>query len=496
MATSKLPTLVLIASGQNWPNAISWVHFKAELDPDDPVRIYATPTMRASADALRDYMACGKVFVGRDNSSQEFRRFLESLGDRPLIVNMTGGLKTFWIALPYLLERGRTSVIYRDLDTAKWYEILREEDGFRETEIPTFAEQERMEVDDSKIETLVQLQLCKPELHVVVSGREDEDDQVEWDETDEAWIERNLAAWASEVRDPDTPRLNGKKFEKLIARAFRVLLGAETVQGFEVVSHVKDNTTVLECDVFAVVGANQFLIETKIKDARQEDNQTEMLCKLASSAAMLSGLNTRSLLILPNWEIGQGHRQLAEVLRITVWGPEECRDLFTRIARLVPSPAQEEALAFARGWDLYMQKMHDQEYGLDTWVFDARSLGHRPEPSSPEGRVLPWGGFGFQIGYSQFVYKERLYWSQRVSESLDLDKVQNRIERRLPLAVLLPGDHLLVWVPGDLAQAEADWTIRPKGKAAGEYVYLAPLPEGVDAKEFAEEALRSRVVRE
>ncbi|RMG22644.1 MAG: hypothetical protein D6724_10075, partial [Armatimonadetes bacterium] len=225
-------TLVLIATGQNWPNAISWEYYNSRnrLDEKDAVRIYATKAMGKQAKALLNYAKCGEIHQAHSNSIEEFSRFLSTLpGDRPWIVNMTGGIKPFWLAIPGLLDRPNTSVIYRELTDQKWYKIIRSDPTrfqmVEDEETRELTEQERVANDDPT--ALFQLQLCNENLAVSFDKR------FKKTPPDEKRIEQILSQ----------DGFSGKDLEELVARALR-LFGMTTFRGLKV---KEGDKVTLEC---------------------------------------------------------------------------------------------------------------------------------------------------------------------------------------------------------------------------------------------------------
>jgi hypothetical protein len=508
LATNQLPTLVLIATGQNVPNAISWGYYKADLNPADPVRIYATPNMMKSAQALQEYMGVGKIYAAKDNSHTEFRNFLEGLGDRSLIVNLTGGLKTFWLTVPYLVKRKGAAIIYRDFDSSQWYEVFLENGAIQFREIVDIAQHEQIEVDDVRsLANFFQIQLCNPQIKVSSKSLDEECGQNAKD-----WIHETLRVWLHDMgtREKNRERgYNGTSFEKLVACAFRVLLGAHVFLNIELKDdsqnlkenskNRKDNSqTALECDVFASVGAKQFLIETKLVEGDGRVKATEMLCKLASAARALGGLNARPILILPNWCLDQAHLKLADLLGITVWGPNECKTLFTRICELGGNTEDSQQV---QEWNASLERVIEEEYEPTGKPFDVQEKLSRRVPLEYGAAedLVPWLGFTFSIDNFHFLYKPELdsskgpelYLTDRCSK--ELRGIASRVSRGEPFSAILPTNVLFVWVPARDADEEAKWTHRSDDPDRGAYVYIAQIPEDQDAEKFAKEALNVRL---
>lgn len=337
--------LLLIATGQNWPNAFSAYLYK---DKVDRVWIYATPPLRESAVSLMAYVkAVGHIDVevkyGKGNSLTEFDAFLDEVrSNGDWIVNATGGLKTFSFRIAgCIAESWIHQLIYREMSDG-WYSLVLDGDQVKQIRLSELDQEEAIAMPAVGIEPLFQLQLQSSDIGVSASNRRvtfppsEALDQFVNEITGSQWMD----AFNAIGGEGDS----GAPLEWLVF-ATAQLAGLRTFHSTE----LKRNRTILaEADVLAFGRSFAVHFDCKLAGVDHINFTTQMLEAKGKTETLL-GRGGKTVMVRPTKDVTDEARALAKRMEVDIWARTDMQKFFERMSRYALDDATRVALLQLQG---------------------------------------------------------------------------------------------------------------------------------------------------
>ncbi len=354
MTTMKTkPGLILIASGQNWPNIFSVMYYKAMAGNGDEIDlkrilIYASKKMGEPAERLKT--AIERITqqepqiipaVGdRSDSPEAFQKFLDERSkDGPWIVNATGGLKVFSFHISCSLRNSWVHrVVYRS-EAGTWLGVRMEDEKAVFDDLRHMLAEEKAFSLPLKDLIAIQTGVASPDYSCrkpgdpsVPDGDEFPDAETDLPSLLEKLIEKKWH-WGEAFRSLyKKESRDGPAFEWFVFQTVRYLIGDTRAHlGIAPDGGGPEG----EADVVAITGDQLILIDCKTFD--RENSITTQILEARGKANRWGGSYAKAILVRPERSFDDGQKKYAEMGRVTLIGREEMTGWFSTMKKQLGS---------------------------------------------------------------------------------------------------------------------------------------------------------------
>lgn len=401
-AENKSVNLILIATGQNWPNVFSAIYYKG-VGLNRVVILSSDAMSKAKKDVglqntLKTALLIENVEVVSlgGNPYGAINAYLSALVKRrpngeEWVLNIAGGLKAFAVEAAFYADVDWLTIIYREIGDRSWVRITKDTDGR-----PVYTQLAGILEAENKQEILTAEQLIR--VHLSGDWRIDE-------RTPGVRGDPCAPCGAARFPEPSKPDL-GLMFDALSSeddrgeqlRAFNTYFGSEMKNGGDPLEFfvlqaarfcglrchwgcqiMRNRNTYSEHDIVTRIEDRVVLFDVKWESDLGSVQQIE---EAARKMNQVGGLNALTIMIRPIMPFRDDEIVYAKSLNIEVWGPDEMRGLnrvdapplpgfFRRMLRLSGTTDGAVATAMTALDDTVLT--HPNPFGLvDRRVIDMR----------------------------------------------------------------------------------------------------------------------------